>query len=122
VDKSKPKISLSVLELSELPGKSAETPMLESTPDILGPHGLWHTPSKKVPEKQKLPNYIEHIADALMRSGHDESQAIAMAVAAVKRWSKGYGAWGKKQKVTPVVQQAASRALAEWERLKASHH
>lgn len=102
--------------------KSAETPTLEATPDLLGTHGLWHTPSKKVPEKQKLPNYIEHIAHALMRSGHDESQAIAMAVAAVKRWSQGYGAWGRKQKVTPVVQAAAQRALAEWEKLKASHH
>src|SRR6185312_6651044 len=47
--------------------KSAETPMLEATPDILGPHGLWHTPDRHVGHPQKLPNYIEHIAHALMR-------------------------------------------------------
>lgn len=46
---------MTAVALAELQ-KSAETPMLEATPDILGPHGLWWTPSKKVPYKQKLPN------------------------------------------------------------------
>jgi hypothetical protein len=45
-----------------------------------------------------------------------------MAVAAVKRWSQGYGAWGRRQRVTPVVQAAAQRALDEWEKLRAAHH
>lgn len=102
--------------------KSAETPRLEATPDILGPHGLWHTPSKKVPTKQKLPNYIEHIAHALMRGGMEESQAIATAINAVKRWSRGDLRWGPKRKVHPEVIAASRRALAEWERLKDSHH
>jgi hypothetical protein len=101
-------------------GKSAETPSLMATPDILGPEGLWHTPSKKVPVKQKLPNYIEHIADALMRAGHGEQEAIAFAVNAVKRWARGELGWGKK-KVTPQVQAAAQKTLDEWNRLKASH-
>ena len=95
---------------------SAETPRLESTPDPLGPEGLWHTPSKKIPEKQKLPNYIEHIAHALQRTGMSESVAIATAINAVKRWAKGKG------KVHPEVIAASQHALAEWERLKATHH
>jgi hypothetical protein len=101
---------------------SAETPSLEATPDYLGPHGLWHTPSKKVPAKQKLPNYIEHIAHALMRDqGMGESQAIATAINAVKRWAKGDLHWGHG-KVTPEVIAASRRALAEWEKLKETHH
>jgi hypothetical protein len=95
--------------------KSAKTPELESTPDPLGPNGLWQTPSKKVPEKQNLPYYIEHIADALQRGGMDESQAIATAINSVKRWAEGGG------NVHPEVRQAAQRAVAEWERLRASH-
>jgi hypothetical protein len=102
--------------------KSAETPMLEATPHLLGPEGLWHTPDRHVPSKQKLPNYIEHIAAALMRDqGMDESQAIATAINAVKRWAKGKLGWGKR-KVTPEVQAAAKRTLKEWEKLKATHH
>jgi hypothetical protein len=102
-------------------GKSAETPMLEATPHLLGPHGLWHTPSKKVPEKQKLPNYVEHIAAALMRDKSlDESTAIAYAINAIKRWAKGDLHWGKG-KVSPEVRAASQRALAEWKTLRASH-
>ena len=101
---------------------SAETPRLEATPDKLGPGGLWHTPDRHVGQAQKLPNYIEHIAHALMRDqGMDESRAIATAINAVKRWAKGDLHWGNGH-VTPEVQQASQRALAEWERLKESHH
>lgn len=117
-------ITLTLDQLAELQdhlNKSAQTPSLVSTPDLLGTHGLWHTPSKKVPEKQKLPNYIEHIADALMRAGHPESQAIAIAVNAVKRWSKGKLGWGKG-KVHPEVRAAAKKTLEEWEKLKQTHH
>ena len=101
--------------------KSAETPSLEATPDILGPEGLWHTPDRHVGGKQKLPNYIEHIAHALMRDqGMDESRAIATAINAVKRWAAGDLHWGKG-KVSPEVQAASQRALAEWEALRQSH-
>ena len=100
---------------------SAETPRLESTPYKLGPEGLWHTPTKRVPAKQKLPNYIEHIAHALMRDqGMEESQAIATAINAVKRWARGNLHWGHG-KVTPEVQAASQRALDEWSKLRASH-
>jgi hypothetical protein len=95
--------------------KSEQTPSLASAPAPLGTQGLWHTPDKHVPAKQKLPNYIEHIAQALMRSGTDESQAIAIAISAVKRWAKGKG------KVHPEVRAASQAALAEWAKLKESH-
>ena len=102
--------------------KSAATPALEATPHLLGPHGLWRTPSKKVPVKQKLPNYVEHIAAALMRDqGLDESTAISYAINAIKRWAKGDLDWGAHRKVTPEVVAASRRALAEWEQLRASH-
>jgi hypothetical protein len=115
------KFTLSARALADLQ-KSAETPVLEATPDFLGPHGLWWTPNKKVPVKQKLPNYIEHIAHALMRDQEmGEQQAIATAINAVKRWAKGKLGWGRR-KVTPAVQATSARAVAEWNRLKASHH
>lgn len=102
--------------------KSAETPHLEATPDLLGPEGLWHTPDRHVGGKQKLPNYIEHIAHALMRDqGLGESEAIAYAINAVKRWAKGDLDWGGKH-ITPEVIAASQRALQEWDELKASHH
>lgn len=101
---------------------SKDTPRLEATPHLLGPQGLWHTPDKHVPGKQKLPNYIENIANALMRDQKmDESQAIATAINAVKRWAKGDLHWGRGH-VHPEVQAASQRALEEWERLKESHH
>jgi hypothetical protein len=116
-----PRVTLTAAELAGL-GKSAETPMLEATPHLLGPHGLWHTPDRHVGGKQKLPNYVEHIAAALMRDqGLDESTAIAYAINAIKRWAKGNLGWGK-HKITPEVIEASRRALAEWEALRASHH
>lgn len=107
-------ITLTPAELDALL-KSARTPMLATTHTPLGPHPLWH---RKHPVEH-LPDYIENIAKALERSGHSESDSIRMAVAAVKRWAKGKGAWGHKGKPTPVVQAAAKRAVAQWEKLKA---
>lgn len=102
--------------------KSVETPIVSTVHHPLGTEGLWHTPSKKVPERQQLPAYIQNIAHALMRDqGMKRSKAIAFAVNAVKRWARGELGWGKR-KVTPEVQAAAKRTLAEWERLKATHH
>lgn len=98
--------------------KSERTPYLSQHHAPIGHEGLWHTPSKKVPEKQQLPAlaYIQNIRNALMRNGHDEQSAHALAVGAVKRWASGKG------KVHPEVRAAARRALVEWERLKRSHH
>ena len=70
--------------------KSARTPMLEVTPRMLGPEGLWHTPDRHVGGKQKLPDYIEQVAGALMdQQGMGESEAIATAINAIKRWAAG---------------------------------
>jgi len=52
----------------------------------------------------------------------DESQAIATAINAVKRWASGHLIQGQTgHGVHPEVQQAAQRALAEWEKLKEEH-
>jgi hypothetical protein len=53
--------------------------------------------------------------------GMGEQQAIATAVNAVDEWRHGT-AFGGRVKVTPEVQAAAARAMAEWEKLKESHH
>ena len=101
---------------------SARTPMLEVTPRILGPHGLWHTPDRHVGHRQKLPDYIEQVAGALMdQQGMDEQQAIATAINAIKRWAKGKLGWGR-HRITPEVIAASRAALAEWNELKRSHH
>lgn len=60
-----------------------------------------------------LPRYIRIVRNGLMKQGHDESRATALAVAAIKRWARG------SDHVTPKVQAAAAAALAEWEAMKA---
>ena len=91
-----PRVTLTAAELAGL-GKSAQTPMLESTPRILGPNGLWRTPDQVTsPISQKLPDYIEQVAGALMdQQGMHEQQAIATAINAIKRWAKGKLGWGR---------------------------
>jgi hypothetical protein len=89
---------------------SAETPALAATPHLLGTHGLWGDKSAK------LPNYIEQVAAGLEKAGHSESESVQLAIGAVQRWARGEG------KVTPEVRAAATAALAEWERLKATHN
>lgn len=109
-------------DIRDAAAKSAETPVVSTVHHPLGHEGLWHTPSRKVPVMQQLPAYIQNTARALMRDhGMDESQAIATAINAIKRWAEGT-AFGGRVKVTPQVQAAARRALQEWEDLKASHH
>jgi hypothetical protein len=51
------RISLTAAELADLM-KSAETPIVSTVHHPLGVHGLWYTPSKKVPVKQELPAYL----------------------------------------------------------------
>lgn len=63
-----------------------------------------------------LPLYIRAIAQALLRSGHSERQAIEMAVGTVKRWAAGGG------KVTAATRARAAKAVAEWEAKKAAAH
>lgn len=63
-----------------------------------------------------LPRYIRMVAHALVRGGHTESEAIAIAVATMRRWAAG------GDKVSPKVQAAAAKAVTEWEALRASSH
>ena len=101
--------------------KSERTPVVSTRHSPLGTEGLWHTPDRHT-GRQQLPAYVQNTAKALMRDeGMEESQAIATAINAVKSWARGE-AFGGKVKVTPEVQQAAQRALDEWNQLKESHH
>jgi hypothetical protein len=60
-----------------------------------------------------LPRYIRIVRNGLMREGHSESRATALAVAAIKRWARG------GSNVSPKVRAAAVAALAQWEKMKA---
>lgn len=74
--------------------------------------GLWHMKGKE------LPAYIQNVAHALIRSGSatGESDAIHKAVGIVQGWAAGHASKGKK--VSPTVQAAAARAVAQWEALR----
>jgi hypothetical protein len=63
----------------------------------------------------QLPAYIQNVAHGIMKSVKDKSRAIATAIATVKRWAAGGG------HVSAEVKAAAAKAVAEWEKLKASH-
>ena len=65
---------------------------------------------------QGLPHYIRAIAHALLRSGHSEQDAIALAVGTVKRWASGGG------KVTEATRARAAAAVKEWEEKRAEAH
>lgn len=65
----------------------------------------------------QLPAYIQHIAnDIHEKRGKTTSEAIAIAIGAVKRWAAGGG------NVDAGTKAAAKKALAEWTALKASHN
>lgn len=97
--------------------KSEQTPELSTTHAPIGHEGVWHSEHPPM----QLPAYIQNIRNALMRAGHDEQSAHALAVAAVKRWSKGDLKWGPKRHVHPEVVSASQRALQEWEELRRDH-
>jgi hypothetical protein len=59
-----------------------------------------------------LPRYIRMVAHALIRKGMSKSRAIATAVNTMKRWAAG------GNNVSPKVQAAAAKAVAEWEAKK----
>lgn len=63
-----------------------------------------------------LPLYIRAIAQALIRSGHTESEAIQLAVGTAKNWAAGEG------KVKPETRARAAKAVAEWEAKKVAAH
>jgi hypothetical protein len=115
------RVMMTVSELAALL-KSAQTPVASTEHHPLGRQGLWHTPSRKVPERQQLPAYFQNTARAIARrDGGDPESKIPEAIEAVREWSHGT-AFGGRVKVTEEVRQAAQRAMAEWEALRASHH
>lgn len=93
--------------------RTAHTAEASSTHVPVGPGELWHDPTIH------LPDYIEHVANALRAAGHSESEAVAMAVGIIRGWAAGRASHGH---VHPDVQAAAAKAIAEWEALKASHN
>lgn len=60
-----------------------------------------------------LPRYVRIVRNGIMKNGVSESRATALAVASIKRWARG------GDSVSPKVQAAAAKALAEWELMKA---
>lgn len=62
----------------------------------------------------ELPAYIRRIANDIKDSGKTVSQAIAIAVSRCKVWAAGGG------NVNADTQAKAAKAVAEWEKLKAS--
>ena len=66
----------------------------------------------------QLPAYVQHVAHHLVAAGHPESQAIEMAVGIIRDWAAGHDGHGHK--VSDVVQAAAAKAMAQWEKDKAS--
>lgn len=62
-----------------------------------------------------LRRHIQNIRNALMREGHSEQEAHALAVGAVERWADGGG------DVTDEVRQASRQAVTQWNQLRANH-
>lgn len=81
-----------------------------------GKNWVTHTPvpGATLGAQGALPKYISFIAGRLRMDGHPTSEAIALAVAAVKRWAHG------RTGVTSVTRARAAAALAEWEAKKAA--
>jgi phage head maturation protease len=103
------------LELWQLLARTAQTATASTVHHPLGKPGgpgLWHT-------GKQLPAYIQNVAKHLIAT-HGESRGIEMAVGIVKNWAAGHDGHGNR--VHPDVQAAASKAVAEWEKLRAEAH
>lgn len=75
------------------------------------------SPKKNWVEKAGgLPRYMRMVRNALLRDGHSMSSAHRLAIGVVKKWARGGG------DVSPKVQAAAVKAVAEWEAKRARAH
>lgn len=63
------------------------------------------SPLGKKGGQRQLDDYVREVAHALMRHGHDESSAIAIAKASIAKWAEGRG------RVRPQVSAGAAAAL-----------
>lgn len=100
-----------VLELTPMTAEASTVPSPIGRP---GGPGLWKH------KDLELPPYIQHVAKALMRDGHSESDAIHMAVGIVKNWARGHDGHGHH--VHTDVRAAASGNVAKWEETRARAH
>ena len=94
-------------------GRTAETATASSVHEPIGAPGgpgLWKH------KTWQLPPYIQHVAHHLIDK-FGESRGIEMAVGIVKNWAAGHD--GKGHQVTPEVQAAAAKNIAQWEAMKA---
>lgn len=69
--------------------------------------------SNWVAKKGGLPPYVRGVARGIANGKPVTSREIKIAIARMKVWSVGGG------HVTPAVQAAAARAVAQWEAMKA---
>jgi hypothetical protein len=63
-----------------------------------------------------LPPYVRKLARGIMKSGHSLSSAISIAISRIKVWAGGGG------DVSADTRAKAAKALAQWEKAKASSH
>lgn len=63
-----------------------------------------------------LPPYVRKLARGIMKSGHDLSSAISIAISRIKVWAAGGG------EVNADTRAKAVKALAQWEKAKAKSH
>jgi hypothetical protein len=96
---------------------TAETPEASTVPKPIHPNGsgLWHH------KGMMAPPYVEHVAQALMRKGHGESDAYHMAWGIIQNWAKGKASTHHGHVHADVRAAAAANAAREKE-LQAQAH
>jgi 2'-5' RNA ligase len=103
--------------LNRLLALTPQTPEASTVPKPIGRPGgpgLWRH------KELQLPPYIQHVAHALMRQGHGESDAVHMAVGIVQHWAEGHDGHGHK--THPDVRAAAAANVAKWEETRGKAH
>jgi hypothetical protein len=94
---------------------AADSMAKASTPEPFSKNPLWHK------KPLHLPFYVQHVAHKLLAQGHSESEAIAMAIAIIKKWAQKKPSGGEKS-VHSDTQAAAAKAVAEWNADKQAVH
>lgn len=97
--------------LDKILALTPETAEASTVPKPIHPDGpgLWKH------KHMEAPPYVQHVAQALMKEGHSESDAYHMAVGIIKSWAAGHNG---KHKTHPDVRAAAAANVARWEELR----
>ena len=74
----------------------------------------WSPRKNWIDQNGGLPRYIEEVSIGIMKSGKTREQAIPIAISRIKRWAAGLDGVTKKTQIKSV------KALALWEKMKAS--